>query len=168
MHFRLRTDAWEGWAYVHPAIDDIDLASLAGFCSLLNAKCPKLPYGLRFGTSSFDDSGRFVAGPNETGLTCATFVIAIFEWAGVPLIDISTWQARAEDEQAQRALVEVLRGSRDATPEHIVAVEREIGCIRVRPEEVAASSTLPERPLNFADAARIGAEVLAEFRALGL
>lgn len=168
MHLRLESGTCEKWVCADPGLDAIELDSVAGFCTLLNARRPRLPYGFRLGESRLDESGRFVAGANETGLTCATFVVAVFEWAKVPLIDVSTWEVRTDDQEAQRELVEVLARSRDATKEHIAAVKREVGCIRVRAEEVAASSTMSVRPVSFTDAAQIGKEVLAEFSALGL
>ena len=77
-HYQLRCDdATDGWAFVAPILDPVELQVLAGFCSLLRARRPRLPYGLRFDASQFDDDGRFVPGPGDTGLTCATFVMAI-------------------------------------------------------------------------------------------
>src|SRR5687768_16729705 len=121
-HHRLQCDAaTAAWAFVPPAIDPIDLQVLAGLCATLAAVRPRIPYGFRRGTSRFDDEGRFVPSPGDSGLTCSTFVMALFSWARIPLLDEASWQARPEDEVAQRELLEALRGR--ATAEHVAAVE---------------------------------------------
>jgi hypothetical protein len=170
MHYKLRTSEWGGWCYAmpHPTLDILDLILVASFCGMIKTRRPRIPYGLRFKRSSFDDDGKFTPGSDESGLTCASFVIAVFDWATIPLVLGDAWQARADDAAAQAKLVTVLREYGDAAPEHIEAVEREVGCIRIRPEEVAGATTTESRPVNFVDAERIGREVLAEFDALGL
>lgn len=163
MHYKLRTSKPNGWSYAVPNLDEVDLITLAGFCTILDSTRPRLPYGLRFASSRFDDEGRFIAGQGESGLMCSTLVVALFEWAGIPLLVASSWEARPDDLDAQRQLLEVLRACGDAAPDHIIAIEGELGCVRIRPEEVAAATTTDPRPMSFPDAARIGAEVLAEF-----
>ena len=140
-HYRLRSEVVpDGWAFVVPVVDPIDLQVLAGFCALVEAVRPAIPYGLQFTASRFDDDGRFIPGPGESGLTCTTFVLAIFEWARLPLLIRESWRVRDEDVAAQRALVDMLRRTKDASEEHIRAVEAETGCMRFRSEEAAAAS----------------------------
>jgi hypothetical protein len=164
-HYRLRCDVeLEGWGYVLPEIDDVELRVLAGHCALLAVTRPAIPYGFSFGKSRFEDDGKFVPAPGESGLTCTTFVMKVFEWARIPLLDTARWEERAEDVEAQRLLVEMLRED-GASPEHVAAVEREVGLARYRSEEVAAASACRARPMGFRDAAERGAIVLADFLA---
>jgi hypothetical protein len=166
-HFQLRCDrSLERWAFAPPRIDPIELEVLSGFCALVEAVRPAIPYGFLRIASSLDDEARFVPGPGEVGLTCATFVMAMFAWARIALLDEATWELRDEDVAAQQALLELLR--RSATLDHALAVEREVGCMRFRSEEVAAASTLAERPVPFAIASAIGARMRIAFDALQL
>jgi hypothetical protein len=166
-HYRLRNEeALDGWAFVAPLLDPVELQVLAGFCALLGAVRPRIPYGLQFSASRFDDDGRFIPGPGETGLTCTTFVMAIFEWAVMPLLVRESWKVRDEDIAAQRALVSMLRETKDADDGHVIAVEAEVGCMRFRSEEAAAASAMPVRPVHFDEAELAGARVRASFDAL--
>ena len=164
-HCKVRAAPTAGWSYAVPVLDVIDLVLLAAYCVMLDRERPLIPYGLKFEESSLDDDGRFTPGPNESGMTCSTFVLAIFEWATIPLLSRESWPSRPDDTEAQLKLVAYLRTT-DATKEHIEAVEREVGCMRIRPEEVAAATTTEPRPIGFVDAEVIGLEVLAEFDAL--
>lgn len=119
-----------------------------------------LPYAFEAG-ASFDENGSLTLG-KSLGLTCATFVLAIFDAAHVRLLDAATWKTRSakraeEDKKAQESLVNYLRRK---DPAHSERVEAEIGCTRFRGEEVAAASGLAHRPVNFSTAEIAGAEVL--------
>lgn len=101
-----------------------------------------VPYGFSLPTARFDPAtGRFIFGPTSTGLTCATFVLAVFDFACVPLAVYGSWQARPDDAAWQQGILELLR-THGAPPEHIAAVSAELGCVRFRPEEVAGAAAL--------------------------
>jgi len=162
-HHKLRDDEVSkaaGWWVVDCVIDELFRKVLLGHCiNLANKRrVAKIPYGLRNRCSTIDQDGVFRPGPGESGFTCATFVLALFELAGVVLLDRDSWESRdgarkAEDEFVQQALVEALR---QTAPEQAAAAEREIGCARFRPEEVAAASGLPATPVPFPAAAAEG------------
>ncbi|TMQ12946.1 MAG: hypothetical protein E6J90_15705 [Deltaproteobacteria bacterium] len=161
-HYQLAVDhSFDGWAYVAPQIDPIELGVLAGFCSLLNSVQPGIPYGFEYQASKFDDEGRFVPGPGESGLTCTTFVLAVFKWARLALLIPETWQSRTEDVEAQRRLIVFLQ--RAASPQHVAAVEAEVGCMRFRSEEAAAATAMTPRPVGFPEASAAGVQVRASF-----
>ncbi len=164
-HYKLHTDDdLRDWLVVLPLIDPLELQILAGLCHVLNERRPAIPYGLHFGSSRFDNEGRFVPGTGESGLTCTTFVMAIFDWANLPLLLRESWKVRDEDIVAQGKLVEFLR--RDATPEHVKAVELEVGSLRFRSEEAAAATGFLERPVTFEEAATAGCNVRASCESL--
>ena len=150
-HYKLRAEPiGPAWWYAQPAIDALDLDVLAGFCAVRAKVGRRVPYGLRYEESTFDRDGSFLAGPGETGLTCATFVLAMFNWAKIPLIDSNSWPYRPEDVEAQKVLVVWLRNNPEVERAHVERVEKETGCLRFRAEEVAAATTFSERPAAFA------------------
>jgi len=161
-HYRLLCEeTGDEWAFADPAIDPIELEVLAGFCALLDRVRPRVPYGLSFRTSRFDDEGRFVPGEGQIGLTCSTFVLAVFDWARIPLVVRESWETRAEDILAQQQLLALLSGR--AVADHLQALAREVGCMRFRTEEIAAASMNPMRPVPFATAVRDSVPVRAAF-----
>jgi hypothetical protein len=167
-HCKLECEPLSGWAHVVPDIDPVDLVVIAAHCVTLRRARPNIPYGLAFETSTFDDDGKFVPGPGESGLTCATFVLAIFEWARVPLLERATWEPRSDDVAIQQTLVGYLKKTATARPEHIAAVEAEVGCVRFRSEEAAAASAMTGRPVAFERAAPSGVVVISAFERTGV
>lgn len=162
-HCQLECGETSGWAHVVPDLDPVDLIVVAAHCVTLRDARPEIPYGLAFETSLFDEDGKFVPGPGESGLTCATFVLAVFDWAGVRLLERRSWQERPEDVTIQQRLVGYLRRTANARPEHVAAVEAEVGCVRFRSEEAAAASAMKDRPATFEQAAPAGLEVVTAF-----
>lgn len=84
----------------------------------------------------------------------------------MPLLLRESWAVREDDLAAQRQLVALLRGTSDASAEHVKAVEAEVGCMRFRCEEAAAASAINPRPVGFMEAAEAGARVRLAFEAL--
>jgi hypothetical protein len=117
-----------------------------------------IPYGFSPPTAEqFDEeSAKFIFGPTWTGLTCASFVLAVFEFARLRLIRLESWEPRDDDVQWQRTIVLTMKAhharslseNRYRTPreiedveKHIAAVESEVGCARyVSPRRTASFS----------------------------
>jgi hypothetical protein len=99
------------------------------------------------------------------GLTCSTFVLTVFESAKVPLIDLTDWPARPDDQVRHQDL---LRAMQNGIPgfappvdsQHVAAVAAQLPCIRVRPEEVAAAGMAEPLAANFTKAERGGRWIL--------
>lgn len=169
-HHRLTDEAptpESPWFAVRPALDELELIRVASFAKNIAAVRPEVPYALRSRGATFDEQGRYVPG-GDAGLTCASFVVTVFESARVPLLDRASWEQRSperqqEDTAAQQRLVAYLRAS--AAAEHVAAVEREVGCARLRSEEVAAASGLSPHPVAFAQAAPAGEALRGEVEA---
>ena len=167
-HHRLREEAAsDKWGWVEADVVDDKLRLVAAFARRVHRSHQngKVPYALRLATTRLDRQGRLFLGTSERGLTCATFVILVFREMGVELIDPDTWEQRsdervAEDNAAQIALVEMLRRE---NPTHAAAVALEVGCLRFRPEEVAAASANPPRPVKFGRAEGLGRQVVSAF-----
>lgn len=109
-------------------------------------------YGLFYKETFFRESGALKLGDNEYGLTCATFVLAVFISMDIKLINILDWEVRPEDIEWQKDTIMVLEATGDDSPEYrhyIDTLRKEIGCPRYRPEEVTASITFPNRPEHY-------------------
>lgn len=108
-------------------------------------------------------------GPTRLGLTCATFILAVFEAAGISLIKYDTWpENRPSDFEWQKQIITALRRTRSATPEHIKAVEGDVGSARYRPEEVAGAATANPLPADFPLAAERGQQILERLETKGI
>ncbi len=164
-HFTLRNDRLpEDYGWVTPNIPEERARSVAGLCRLIwRRNATGFPYALRQDSSSrFDTvSGALVLGRQGKGLTCATFVLVVFNSFGISLVDFANWPCREADIEWQRSIVEFLRqGCHDS--EHIQAVESEIGSSRFRCEEVAGACTVDDLPASFSEAEEGGRQILAE------
>src|SRR5690606_9266462 len=93
-------------------------------------------------------------------LTCATFVLALCARVGIRLLKAEEWPARPQEDAA--AFEQLIRWLKPRDPVHAAEVEKEKGCVRFRPEEVAASATHKPPPSPFEHAERIGREIMAE------
>lgn len=108
----------------------------------------QLPYALRFPLSHVinADSGEVFSDSN--GLNCSNFVLCLFEKYGFKLVAIDTWPQRPEDAEWHKKLVAWVRRTDSVQADKI---EPEIGCLRIRPEEVtaAASYDADQLPIAF-------------------
>lgn len=123
---------------------------------------PSIPYGFAFDEHCFGDDGQYRPMAVGKGLTCATFIIAVFHSAGLPILRTDTWRARPEDAQWQSAILRILEGW--ATAEHVAAADSYIGHFRYRPQEVAAAAMQAPPPLTFDDCLPLAAEILSTIR----
>ncbi len=94
------------------------------------------PYALNFNGASFDANGRLHLGPGGRGLTCATFVLAIFKSVGIELVDMEDWPVRLDED---KAFLESIANFVQA--DHFRVLEDEVaqGAHRVHPPEVLAA-----------------------------
>jgi hypothetical protein len=171
-HFQLKNDEAPGAdaLWVTPRLDEIALADVRASAQLIARRHEdgRVPYAFQKGAARFSAAGVLELN-GSLGLTCATFLALVFAHAHVPLLDEATWEGgrsperRAEDEAAQRRLVEYLR--QIGAAKHAGLVEKEIPCTRIRAEEVAAASGMTGHPIPFARAAPEGARILAAVQA---
>jgi hypothetical protein len=137
---------------------------LAGLCRRVAARYRDsgLPYGLRYDGRGFEvATGEVALDGAGGGLTCATFVLALFASYGVHLLDVKNWSSRSEDREWQEKILRALART-NALRAHIEAVRNDLGCARFRPEEVVAAAAYSSFPVSFADAQLAAAVVLAE------
>jgi hypothetical protein len=122
------------------------------------ANVGRIPYGINYWPGAcFDEDGVFTPSHDGLGLTCATFVMALFEAKSYPIINIGSWKSRADDEEWFNNVVDDLKNRSSASQEHIDAQIAAIGnAVRFRPLEVAAAAAIyDEDPIAFEQAVPI-------------
>jgi hypothetical protein len=188
-HHRLRNEAPNlDFAWVVSSLLPERAMQVAAQCRKIARKYEKhgIPYALKYQDTRFARTAELLLGGTEHGLTCATFVLAVFRAVGVELLELENWPARPDDLEFQafvtdqllqelqrlRRKIAALRSvpGQEARAEgheerartlehHIEQVEGELGCVRFRPAEVAGASHLEELPANFPNAERAAQQI---------
>ena len=159
----------DSYLWIDPPIPTRRARHVAARCrQILRANQRGIPYAFSSPNDCFDyQTGSFLLGPLRIGLTCATFVLAVFDAAGVRLAEYDSWpQQRPGDAEWQQFVVEQLEES-SASAEHVALVKTEMGAIRYRPEEVGACAASDRLPCSFATAEALSHEILDQLRLLG-
>ena len=158
------------YCWVDPSIPAARLKQVAAICAdIVYANLvEQIPYSFGSPVSAFDeDTKRFLLGPTNTGLTCASFVLAVFEHAQLRLSRYLGWAGPdADDVRWQQSVLESLRVTPGVSAEHINVVEREIGTsVRYRPEQVAGAAAIRgRRAVKYRYAKAIGNDVVRFLR----
>jgi hypothetical protein len=150
------------WAI--PQLDTLALGDAAAFCEQLASTTPRIPYSFKLIESTrLIATGHEFSLKNANGLTCATFVLAVFQSIGLPLIDLPSWQHRPEDEQWQRRLMQYIAREGKAwglSDTQIADRNAEIPCLRYRPEEVVGACLVGNHASHWDETVPAGADVL--------
>lgn len=163
------------YVWIDPAISSRRLKQVAAICDqIATTNSPEgIPYSFGPPDDCFDEKDcRFLLGPTTTGLTCASFVLAVFHRAGLQLVKYKSWpKPSEEDVRWQHKILEALEKRRNrarnpVTDEHIQAVRSEVGnSSRYRPEHVAAAAVkFKSSPVNHRCVKRLGASIVAFIR----
>jgi hypothetical protein len=145
-----------------PDVEPERLLSVAALCKVVwddFEQSRTFPYALRYLETSFDAvTGKLRLAPGAKGLTCATFILAVFNAVGIVLVQEDLWPVRQKDD---RKFLDHI--SRHATMQHlaILTAEVEAGVRRIRPDEVLGACACP-LPATFACARTQGDAVLAK------
>jgi hypothetical protein len=169
-HYDLRNDRGqpsEG-SWIVPRLRELELADVRASARLIAKRNAdgRVPYALDRSTARFDATGALELNGSK-GLTCATFLLLVFAHAQITLLDVGTWDRdraevrRREDDEAQAKLVAYLH-SNPKSRAQAELIEREVGCTRIRAEEVAAASGMDGHPVEYLRAEPEGRRVLAE------
>jgi hypothetical protein len=159
---RTRPDSVRYPVWVEPELPPGRAVIVAELCKLifdLNAE-QEIPYSFGSPDGVFDPTGHLRLGPKRLGLTCATFVLAVFDAAGNPLIDYSQWPQRPEDrEWCEYVIGELERSNAEAS--HVTALRADGISVRYKPLEVAGSASCEPLPTTFLEA-QLGASTILE------
>lgn len=123
-----------------------------------------IPYGMEYtGAAVFGGDLKFLESPGA-GLTCATFVLGFFATLGFEIIDVESWESRADDVVWQGNIYSMLE--KNLEKDSALAQKDLIGkAFRFRPEEVIGSVGIyQDEPLDFAESTAVGARLLAEMQ----
>src|SRR5207237_5807247 len=122
----------------------------------------QVPYGFSKPNAFFDPSGAVITGPAKVGLTCASFILAVFDATGIDFVRMEDWpEATPEDKARQAELILQLRGTAGVSEDHISACEAEVGNVRFRPLDIAGAGTAPVLPASYAYASEMGLKIKA-------
>jgi hypothetical protein len=153
--------------WVTPAIEPDQSDLISEYCQLVyeRNRGNVIPYGFGPFEGAFDDSGVLSNDASQWGLTCASFVLAVFHRSGIPLINWNDWPVREDDVPDMEYLIRLLRERTDATAEHVNRQAKLVagGQRRFRPLEVAGAASSADRPIGFNEAVRLAGLINAEF-----
>lgn len=162
-HFKLRREAFQsshGWVPPAQSLPPVRLEHVAAMCERVWERhaVEGLPYGFRYDSSHFKANGAIVIGTQEHGLTCGTFILAVFRSVGIELLRLAEWPKRPDDQAFFEGVIEDLEDA-GASQTHIDAVKGETQSLRYRPLEVAGGSSFAA-PASFADASAAAVLIL--------
>lgn len=169
-HHTLNSDdlPTSNYAWLQSGLDDIDRkVARAVFAGINETKKLPIPYSVVYQGIYFEPGTlRFMRGEPGAGLTCATFIMAIFDSLGIPLLANDTWRERPTDQAWREYILELLGQDTRVSPEHIAAQRAHSRDPRFRPEEVAAAVATSDRPIDFDTAISLGAQIIGSMRRL--
>lgn len=170
-HHDLRHHEWRG-KYYWLELDGIDKElqeTFADWAVLVANASPgiPIPYSVIFRPDkNFDQNGQFINSIDGSGLTCATFLLALFSDFNLPLIDIYDWpEARKDDLSWVRKILSFLRNTvvksqKMPKKEWFKQFQYRHRLKRFRPEEVFATAALfSGEPLKFSVVEDAGSEI---------
>ena len=159
----------DAYLWIDPPIPTRRARQVAARCrQILRANTRGIPYAFTPPNDCFSvETGNFLFGPTRVGLTCASFVLAVFDSAGIRLANYATWpQQRDGDLEWQQFIIEQLEED-GADAEHVAFVRNEIGAVRYRPEDVAGCAASDQLPCPFKIAELFSHEILSQLRTHG-
>jgi hypothetical protein len=164
LHLGWQDHLSEEWSWAKlwavPETEPEKLRVAAGVCRRIMRVYKKrraFPYALAWLGSDFNSRGGLRLKPGSKGLTCATFILAVFKTAGVELVLEEDWPIRTADD---RRFLELVAGF--ATDEHLEVLRSEVeaGCRRIQPHEVVGACACTPLPAAFEPTKSAAEEVL--------
>lgn len=164
MHYDLRDELpKDTYYYQTPNFPEEVLTQISTTTRRIIKRCGQnLPYALSAPTDSFHpDTGVFRA--DRVGLTCATFVVAVFSAARYEIVDVGSWPSRAAEDAAFKSkVISIIRATfGPAATDHIQKIEAEPFHSRIKPLEVFGAAHCDELPASFAASLEKGAQFAA-------
>lgn len=138
-----------------PGFDDSIKKSAAAMCALIESCRPNIPYAFDRLGWAFDASGNITAGPPGKGMTCSTFVLAIFDAISFPLIHEEQWPLGTEQADKWAIMATIFQGDRGQS-EHARLAMTDENAPRIRPAEVVAATAEKSFPVSYRKARKGG------------
>ncbi|HEX4404526.1 MAG TPA: hypothetical protein VH560_06850, partial [Polyangia bacterium] len=136
----LSSDYW----WVEPEIPSERATHVAALCDVIAQRYSdgKLAYAFRYLGGGFGLGSGELLSSTGRGLSCATFVLAVFASLGIDILELGSWPSREEDKKWQNDIVTLGRRILPDAEDHWSYLStQEQGCLRHRPEEVAIGAT---------------------------
>lgn len=171
LHFREHLDLKnetpsDSYCWMQIELEEINRRLLASLCVLIARQSSNIPYGFTYNGRYFDRTGNYIPQGMGHGLTCATFVMAIFNTYNIPLLQTSEWlPADLEDQLWQTKMVGRVNLKSGVTVADATA--KYIGQPRFKPEHVAAGAVTTKRPLTRAAALKLSERILKDLKRAG-
>lgn len=132
---------------MHPTQQEAFCGYLETLGEAVKSGKKNIPYGFLYdGYAHITPDGTLFLQGNECGLTCATFVLTLFNSIGFKLVDLDSWPPREEDKpwffQILNMFVKHFLSKNRMSWDHFKRLLCEVGCSRYRPEEIAVSSAM--------------------------
>jgi hypothetical protein len=150
---------WSGCAW----LADPSMAENAKFMAnyieaVATQAADKVDYGVNPLGIGFDGSGQFRSLDPGKGLTCATFISAVFESAGFPIVKLSTWPLRPSDAAWRNHVLEMLASN--GREDRAKQIANEEAPFRLTPAEAAAAASADTIPLDYQATAQLSEPLL--------
>ncbi|MCW8918738.1 MAG: hypothetical protein OQL08_07975 [Gammaproteobacteria bacterium] len=156
-HYILSDDAFsDDYLWLESPLDEINKIHLATVCALVkDSNAEGIPYGIGLDDTGFNEQGKFESTNPYAGLTCATFVIQLYQSQALPIIDTTKWKHRKADKRWQGQILQVVEKTLKKMGESASYIHDYLryqkgliakGCARYKPEEVAVAATLETPP----------------------
>ncbi|WP_156952595.1 hypothetical protein [Microvirgula aerodenitrificans] len=169
----------EPWYWAEFGLDEINQEIIAKRISYLAAKHQSnralpsdIQYGFIYNGTYFDEGDEYTRNKMGEGLTCATFVLAVFKKLGLQFLDEESWLPREEEDAEWHRriidLMEELKIQFSIPDGHIEALKKNIGNgVRFKPEEVAGSGVVffnenRDDCIKYTEGSEIGKKVLCQ------
>lgn len=151
------------WAVVpEDELDVYNARAFAAWAKVVGEAGASIPYGFNMDGLVLDEQGQLLPSPVGRGLTCATFVLALFRCFQIKApAAVETWPTREEDAVWKSSIIALLK-ARNADPEHIQALESETLQARFRPDEVIGSVSSSGWSFNYEQARELADAILVE------
>ena len=151
------------YSWVDMQIEPLLKKLIRSECRIVASRNTKIPFGFAYDPPYFTPgTGELVEKPIGIGLTCSTFILAILKMAEIVPLDLPSWQARIDDTIVQGRQIEAMKFKMGS--EYTAALEKQVGDVRVRPEEIIVGVTTEPRPVNFDKAKEDAEKVIEDLR----
>ncbi len=116
-----------------------------------------IPYSLKHPENAIFNTATGEAVNCGDGLNCCSFVLVLFATYGTFITHPNYWPFRDDDKAWHAVLVDWLKGG---DPAHAERISEQIGCQRVRPEELGGACLCFSMPASFLEAEQASRFVL--------
>ena len=164
-HFDLRDEKPDSrYRRADCGLDEYNKAFIASMLPRITNQRQQIPYSVNSDGISFNPAtGVLNAAPLGKGLTCATFIIAVFRTYGFQLVREEEWKLREEDVEWRDGIVEIMC-EKNVADQYIDAMVSDGMAYRIRPDEVTGASTEPRSkwPLSFEGVEKLAQQITDE------